>query len=243
MEEISSFVTSGFEGVISPMERVTHEVLAGWNLIVLAAVLLIVVLNKQLYPRQFRQLLSVPGGVAHTNQLLREWAPMRSFIGYAFLFSYVLVTALFLQKASVIFSRDVDTHNGFGFFGIACAGMTLWMLLRYLTLAITGWLFQQQEVVARQITVDLSVSTYGFLVLMLVLLPVLYIPNSVFVWVGVGIFFVMALMRLLLSFIETKVFSKMPSFYIFLYFCTLEIAPLILLFTAGMRFFANSTVL
>ena len=77
---------------------------------------------------------------------------------------------------------------------------------------------------------------------MLVLLPVLYIPNSIFVWIGIGILFVMALMRLFLSFIETKVFSKMPSFYIFLYFCTLEIAPFVLLFTAGMRFFANITV-
>ena len=241
MEEVASFITSGFEGIISPMERVTHEVLSGWNLIILAAVLLLVVVNKQLYPRQFRQLLSVPGGVAHTNQLLREWTPTRSFIGLAFLFSYIVIVALFLQKTSVIFSRDVDTYNGFGFFGTACGGMTLWILLRYLTLAITGWLFQQQEVVARQITVDLSVSTYGFLILMLVLLPILYIPNSVFVWVGVGIVFAMALMRLFLSFIETKVFSKMPSFYIFLYFCSLEIVPLVLLFTAGMRFFSNST--
>ena len=243
MSEVSSFITSGFEGVISPMERVTHEVLDGWNLIILAAVLLLVVVNKQLYPRQFRQLLSVPGGVAHTNQLLREWTPTRSFIGLAFLFSYIVVVALFLQKASVIFSRDVDTYNGFGFFSAACGVMALWILLRYLTLAITGWLFQQQEVVSRQITVDLSVSTYGFLVLMLVLLPILYIPNSVFVWVGVGIVFAMALMRLFLSLMETKVFSKMPSFYIFLYFCSLEIVPLVLIFTAGMRFFAQSTVL
>ena len=89
MNEVSSFITSGFEGVISPMVRVTHEVLSGWNLIVLAAVLLLVVINKQLYPRQFRQLLSVPGGVAHTNQLLREWTPTRSFIGFSFLISYI----------------------------------------------------------------------------------------------------------------------------------------------------------
>ncbi len=243
MEEVSTFITSGFQGVISPMERVTHEVLVGWNLVVLAAVLLLVVVNKQLYPRQFRQLLSVPGGVAHTNQLLREWSPTRSFIGFAFFFAYIVVTALFLQKASVIFSRDVDTYNSLGFFGILLGGTAVWMLLRYLTLAFMGWLFRQKEVVARQITADLSVSTYGFLVLMLVLLPVLYIPNSVFVWVGVGILFAMALMRLIISVIETRVFSKLPSFYIFLYFCTLEIAPLVLLFTAGMRFFANNTVL
>ena len=105
MNEVSSFITSGFEGVISPMVRVTHEVLSGWNLIVLAAVLLLVVINKQLYPRQFRQLLSVPGGVAHTNQLLREWTPTRSFIGFSFLISYILVISLFVQKTCVIFRR------------------------------------------------------------------------------------------------------------------------------------------
>ena len=243
MNEGSSFITSGFEGIISPMERVTHEVLAGWNLIVLAAVLLLVVINKQLYPRQFRQLLSVPSGVAHTNQLLREWTPLRSSIGMAFLFSYIIIVALFLQKASVIFSRDVDTYNGFDFFSSLCGFMAAWILLRYLALAIIGWLFQQKEVVTRQITADLAVSTYGFLLLMLVLLPVLYIPNSIFIWIGIGVLFAMALMRFLRCFIETRVFSKIPSFYIFLYFCTLEIAPIVLAFTAGMRFFTKSSVL
>ncbi|MBQ3710469.1 MAG: DUF4271 domain-containing protein [Bacteroidales bacterium] len=243
MEEVSTFITPGFNEVIYPMERVTHEVLASWNLIILAAVLLLVVINKQLYPRQFKQLLSVPGGVAHTNQLLREWTPTRSFIGYAFLISYVVVMALFLQKASVIFSSDVEAYNGFGFYSILCGYMVAWIVLRYLTLALIGWLFQQREVVMRQITADLSVSTYGFMLLMIILLLVLYIPNSIFVWIGIGILFAMALIRLVISFIDTRVFSKMPSFYIFLYFCTLEIAPIVLLFTAGMRFFANSSVL
>ena len=120
MNEISTFVTSGFDGVISPTERVTHEVLVGWNLIVVAVVLLLVVINKRLYPRQFRQLLSVPAGVSHTNQLLREWSPTASFIGYAFFISYVVVIALFLQKAFVIFSRDVSQYNDFNIFSILC---------------------------------------------------------------------------------------------------------------------------
>lgn len=243
MEEVTNFITSGFGGVISPAVRATHGVLAGWNLTVLAAVLLLVVINKQLYPRQFRQLLSVPGGVAHTNQLLREWAPTRSFIGSAFLLSYIVVVALFLQKVAVIFSGDIDTYNGFGSFGILCGCVAGWILLRHLLLAVTGWLFQQSDVVTRQITVDLSVSTYGFLFLMVILLLVLYIPSPSLAKIGIGILFAAALVRLFVSFIETRVFSKMPSFYIFLYFCTLEIAPIILLITAGMRFFAQSSVL
>ena len=238
----STFVTSGFEGIISPLERVTHEVLVGWNLIILAAVLLLVVINKQLYPRQFRQLLSVPGGVAHTNQLLREWTPTSSFIGFSFTVSYIIVIALFLQKAFVIISNDITEFNGANVFGILCAIVTGWVILRHLTLALMGWLFRQKEVVMRQTTVELSASTFCFLVLEVILLLVLYLPSSIFVWIGIGIIFAAALLKLFLNFNETRVFSKMPWFYIFLYFCTLEIAPLVLLLTAGMRYFAHNTV-
>ena len=243
MKEASTFITPGFEGVISPMERVTHEVLAGWNLVILAVVLLLVVINKQLYPRQFKQLLGVPSGVSHTNQLLREWTPTSSFIGSAFYLSYVVMVALLLQKACVIFSRDVVQYNSFTFFSVLCGCVAGWVLFRYLGFAVVNWLFQQKDMVVRQTTVDLSISTYSFMALLIVLLLVFYIPNTIFVWIGIGILFASALVKMFLEFIETRVFSKMPSFYIFLYFCTLEIAPVILLFVAGVRFFTNNTVL
>lgn len=240
---VPSFITTGFEGVISPLVRVTHEVLAGWNLIVLAAVLLLVVLNKQLYPRQFNQLLSVPGGVAHTNQLLREWTPSRSFIGFSFMISYIVVMALFVQKACVVFSRDVSAYNGFRFFSIVLACTAGWILLRQLVLVLIGWLFREKEVVTRQNTVQLASSTICFLVLQPILWLVLYTPNSIFIWTGIAIIFAGAVLRLVLQYIETRVFSKMPSFYIFLYFCTLEIVPMILLLVAGLRHFAHQPVI
>ena len=169
MEGDTTFITSGFNGIISPMVRITHEVLMGWNLIVLAAVLLLMVINKQLYPRQFRQILSVPGGVAHTNQLLREWTPTRSFIGFSFFVSYVVVIALFVQKACVVFSRDVSAYNGFRFFSIVLACVSGWVLVRQLVLVLMGWLFRQKDVVARQNTVQLS----SFTICLLMMQPIL----------------------------------------------------------------------
>ena len=238
----STFITSGFEGVINPMIRSTHEVLESWNLILLAAVLLLVVLNKQLYPRQFRQLLTVPGGVANTNQLLREWTPTRSFIGFSFFVSYLIVMTLFVQKTCVIFSRDISRYNGFSMFSLFFGLVTGWVLLRYLILAFIGWLFNQKDLIIRQFTVELSLSTICFLVIQPVLWLVLYTPNSFFVWLGIGILSIVAVMKLFMEFIDTRVFSKMPRFYIFLYFCTLEIAPIVLLLVAGMRFFSHNSV-
>ena len=238
----SHFITQGFDGIISPVVRTTHEVLVGWNLIVLAVVLLLVVLNKQLYPRQFRQLLSVPSGISSTNQLLREWTPTRSFMGFAFLISYIYVMTLFVQKSCVILSRDVVLYNSFNTFCIISGLVALWVLGRYLALAFIGWMFRQGELILRQITIELSVSSYCFMVMLPILLLVLYIPNSIFVWIGIAVIFLSAFLKLVLQLVDTRVFSKMPTIYIFLYFCTLEIAPLVLVLVAGLRYFAHSTV-
>lgn len=237
-----NFVTSGFDGIINPVPLLTHDVLMGWNLIILGLVLLLIVLNKQLYPRQFRQALTVPGGVAHTNQLLREWSPLKSFLGIAFFIAYVVVMALFVQKACVVLSRDVIQYNDFRVFGVILGIVAAWVILRLVILFIMNWLFQTRDAADRQVTVQLSVSLLCLLLIQPVLWLILYYPYSAFVWTGLGIIGLAALMRLILEIIETRVSTKLPVFYIFLYFCALEIIPGVFLLTAGLRYFAHGSV-
>ena len=171
---VPSFLTSGFGGVVNPMPRVTYDVLLGWNLVALGLMLLLIVMNKQLYPRQFRQILSVPGGVAHTNQLLREWNPVGSFIGVSFFAAYIVLIAIFLQKSCVVLSRDVLQYNSTRIFGIISGCVTAWVLLRYALLYLFNWLFNTRDTVERQMTVQLSISILSFIVMLPVLLLLLY---------------------------------------------------------------------
>ena len=239
---VPSFITSGFQGSLIPLPRMSYEVLQGWNLALLGVLLLLIVLNKQLYPRQFRQVLSVPGGVAHTNQLLREWNPQRSFLCVSFMLGYILLIALFLQKSCVVLSRDVSTYNVMRVFGILCAAMTGWVLLRFAVLHIVNWLFDTHETVDRQMTVQFSVSIFTLIIMVPLMLLLLYNPSKYFVWAGVGVLGLAAIVRLVIGVIETRVSTKIPAFYIFLYFCALEIAPIATLVTAGWRYFSQGTV-
>ena len=236
-----SFVTT-FGGIINPMPRMTYDVLVGWNLVVLGLMLLLIVMNKQLYPRQFRQILSVPGGVAHTNQLLREWNPIGSFLGFTFLLAYVAIMALFVQKSCVVLSRDVMQYNTTRMFSIAFAAVGGWVLIRFLFLYYLNWLFEARETVSRQVTVQLSVSIFSFILILPILLLLLYNPYSLFVWIGFGIIALAAFTRFVLEIVETRVATKVPLFFIFLYFCSLEIAPTALFLTAGMRYFSQGSV-
>ncbi len=239
---VPSFITSGFQGSLIPLPRMSYEVLQGWNLALLGVLLLLIVLNKQLYPRQFRQVLSVPGGVAHTNQLLREWNPQRSFLCVSFMLGYILLIALFVQKSCVVLSHDVATYNVMRVFGIICAAMTGWVLLRFAVLHIVNWLFDTHETVDRQMTVQFSVSIFTLIIMVPLLLLLLYNPSKYFVWAGVGVLGLAAIVRLVIGVIETRVSTKIPAFYIFLYFCALEIAPVATLVTAGWRYFSQGTV-
>ena len=236
-----SFVTT-FGSTINPMPRMTYDVLVGWNLVLLGFMLLLIVMNKQLYPRQFRQILSVPGGVAHTNQLLREWNPMGSFLGFTFTVAYIAIMALFVQKSCVVLSRDVIQYNSTSMFFTIFGAVAGWVLLRHLFLYYMNWLFDARDTVSRQMTVQLSVSIFSFLVMLPVLLLLLYNPYSLFVWLGFGIIALAAFIRFILEIVETRVATKASSFFIFLYFCSLEIAPTALLLTAGLRYFSQGSV-
>ena len=239
---VPSFITSGFRGTLTPMLRVSYEILQGWNLALLGLMLLLIVLNKQLYPRQFRQVLSVPGGVAHTNQLLREWNPLRSFLCVSFTLGYILVITLFVQKSCVVLSHDVMKYNGWDVFWTLAAMVTAWVLLRYLMLHLVNWLFQTRDTVDRQMSVQFSISIFTLIVMIPLVLLLLYNPTKYFVWVGMGLLGLAAVFRWILGIIETRVATKMSSFYIFLYLCALEIAPLATLLVAGVRYFSNGSV-
>ena len=239
---VPSFITSGFHGTLNPLLRMSYEILQGWNLALLGLMLFLIVVNKQLYPRQFRQVLSVPSGVAHTNQLLREWNPMRSFICMSFTLGYILLMTLFVQKSCVVLSHDALKYNTLKVFGILCAIMTGWVLLRHLTLRFVNWLFDTHDTIDRQMTVQFSVSILTLIVMVPVTLLLLYNPTRYFIWIGLAVLGLAAVLRLVVEMIETRVSTKMPTFYIFLYLCALEIAPVATLVTAGLRYFSHGSV-
>lgn len=240
---VPSFITDGFDGTFMPMLRISYEILQGWNLALLGLMLLLVVINKQLYPRQFRQVLSVPAGVSHTNQLLREWNPIRSFLCISFILGYILLMSLFVQKSCVVLSHDVVKYNNFRVFGSICAMTTGWVLLRHLALYFMNWLFQTRDTVDRQMTVQFSISIFTLMVMVPIVLLLLYNPTKYFVWIGFAVLGLAAVFRFVLGMIETRVSTKIPSFYIFSYLCALEIAPIVTLVTAGWRFFVQGAVI
>jgi hypothetical protein len=154
-----------------------------------------------------------------------------------------VVIAIFLTKSFAVFSHDFVRFNSFamflGFFGL----VALWVGLRCLNLYLMNWLFRGKDVVLRQMTVQLSISTTCTLTIFLLLVLLLYDTNEILVWTGICVILLCALVRFWAEFVETRVSSKMPPFYIFFYLCTLEIIPVLLLLVTGFRYYSRIPIL
>jgi uncharacterized membrane protein len=167
---------------------------------------------------------------------------MGSFLCVSFSVGYVLLMALFVQKSCVVLSHDVLAYNGWSVYWTLAAGVLGWVLLRYLILHFANWLFDTRDTIDRQMTVQFSISIFTLIVMIPIVLLLLYNPTKYFVWIGIAVLGLAAVLRLVLGVIETRVSTKISSFYIFLYLCALEIAPLATLVTAGWRYFSQNAV-
>ena len=239
---VPSFLTEGFNKVIEPLQRHTNDVLNGWELAVLAAVLLLVIANKRIYPRQFSQIFSVFRGTSQTNQLLREWTPIQSFINFSLQLSFILVLSLFVQKSIVVltFSNQYNTFNAYLLILLAATTITI---LRYVVMFLVEKIFNQHDVFDRQTAIDLAVKTVALAAMTPLVLLLLYNPYSPFVMTGVAFMLLAMLLRSVYEFVETRVFSKISSFYIFLYLCALETTPILMVMVACYRLLKTGQVL
>ena len=229
-----SFITDGFNKVIEPLQRHSSDVLNGWELAILAGVLLLIIVNKRLYPRQFTQIFSVFRGTSQTNQLLREWTPIQSFINFSLELCFALVFSMFVQKSVVVLSFS-NEYNTFPVYLVITLIVVAVTILRYIIMSLVEKIFDQHDVFDRQSAVDLAVKTVLLSVMTPMVLLLLYNPYSPFVLTGIGIILAGMLLRSVYEFIETRVFSKISSFYIFLYLCALETIPITVVVVACYR--------
>lgn len=212
---------------------------ADWNLVLLALMIVFVVMSKTLFPRRFKQLQGALFGTNYLNQLLREWNPVRSFMGFFFILAYVLIFGLFLQRLLIYFSGGGDEISSPLSLFYLSAGVAAFLLLRMLMVNFFAFLFRTQEVSIRYLTTQLSY----FVVTTMMLLPMMFVftynPIESGFYIGVGLVAALLIYRFYRSLIVGATNSRFSVLYLFLYLCALEIVPflllvkLVLLFVSG----------
>jgi len=205
----------------------------GWFFPVLLFVLTIYTWLRIFYYKYFNQLIQAFLNTNLTNQMVRDENILVQRASILLALTFNIIAALFLYLLSLEIGWSLGgIGNGFNRFAFFITIVSAAYTFKFLILKIIGWLFDLDREMATYIfNIFLIINVLG-LVLVPIVALMAYNPHIephflaiLSLWV-IGIAFCYRIFRGLLSGLSVSGFSPL---YLFLYLCTLEIAPLLVL--------------
>ncbi len=236
-------VTENLASTLEPTLRVVEYISPSWNFIVVFAAMLLMVVNKQLYTSRFRMMLSVLSQSSDGDRMTREWNPVISINGLTMFVSYVALLGLVVQKIILVFSGNTMLYSSFSFYIDVCTFIMALCIIQYLFIIIYGWFFGIESATTHHAVTHLSIMALLNIALIVMGLIMIFYPTKFILIIISIIVLIINGIRILKTFFEFQILSKMNLLNIFLYFCTLEIIPLAVAITMLCRLIVTNCVL
>lgn len=236
------FVVENVASTMEPRLRVLDNVIPTWNIIIVLTAMLILVLNKQLFAQRFG-LFSLSAKPADVDKITREWNPIASFNGLSVVLIYIALLSLLLQKIVLVFTGNIILYSGFGFYMEICSFIAAYLILQYLFVNLFGWVFGFEKAAMHHEIAHLTTTATLNIILAVFVFATFFYPTKIILIITVSIILIITAIRIIKTFFEVQILSKMNLFNNFLYFCTLEIIPISIAVTMMCRLIATDCVL
>ena len=203
-----------------------------WITMIFLACLLIFAWIQSSYSKRFNQIFRAAAQPHFVNQLEREGNLFKERITLGLGFIYYTTFSIFVFQIFRDFFTIPYGLNNLAFTGIIFASLFLFQLIKSLTVFSTGVIFNTRES-ARSYQLNTLIFNYiTGITLFPFTLVAIYWHSTVFLIIGIIITSLLisyCFFRGLLTGLGNKNYSL---FYLFLYLCTLEILPLLLIYKA-----------
>ena len=203
-----------------------------WITIVFLACLFIFAWIQATYPKRLSQILRAVAQPHHVNQLERDGNIFKERIALGLGLNYYLITSIFIFQIISAFGVLPAGLNNLTLTTIIFAGLFAYQLLKSVVIHGTGIIFNTGEY-ARQYQLIILIFNYMIgIVLFPVVVIAFYWNNLDFLIAGITIISMSLLYRFVRGFLTGQDNKSYNLFYLFLYLCTLEILPLMLIYIA-----------
>lgn len=146
------------------------------------------------------------------------------FINYLITFS-LFIFLVFKPVALVSFKNISDTSLLF----YIAALILIFYLFRLIFIRLNGFLFKTKAISKQQHLIYVNVDNLMGILLIPTILLVMYSTTNVFILLGIFVVLIIHLFRWLQTFILGKSIAGFSVLHLFMYLCTLEIIPLLVL--------------
>ena len=210
-----------------PVEREVTYVSAAWNFVVLFVVLIFMVLNKFMSHQRLSSVISTPFQNSGGERSMRDNPSFFDMASFSVIVSFILMLSLFVQKIFIVYGGNRILHDNFNFFIDVATCVTAVFVFNYLLTTFYGWLFKVDALIHLHFTSHVSAMATSNLFLMPIILLLFFHPYKLFLIISlilIVVFFIITFAKLL---IEVRMLSKLNFVNIFLYLCTIEILPIL----------------
>jgi hypothetical protein len=203
----------------------------GWILAITGLLLLLLSVVRLAFPSDFHLILEAPYNDRLLAQINKEY---NLYSSWPFVFLYILfaaATGLFIYLVTPEHWLD-KSSNGFNQFLWITLFIFILFTLKIICTRLIGYIFDLQKVVREYVSVlYISYFHVGLLFLIVGSFASLTPPESIsyfriLVWLILLAFFAFRLGKTFLHLLQTY---KLSVFYLFVYLCILEIAPILIL--------------
>jgi hypothetical protein len=207
-----------------------------WVFIVTVLIMLIVTLVRYFTPKRFTLILSTVLSRSHANHYLRDSNVFREQIFLPLLLSGFIATGLYIFILWKRVAPDGLPFHPVLFFGMIVLGYALFFLLKILLLYISGEIFKNHDVTFEYIHNLFVFNLFTSITLLPFLLMIPYFNSSFLVYLSLGAILTLFAVRFFRGVAIGSGGSKFSLFHLFLYLCTLEILPYIVLAKFALKY-------
>ncbi|MFL5764573.1 MAG: DUF4271 domain-containing protein [Bacteroidia bacterium] len=167
----------------------------------------------------------------YTNQLGRDELTLGNRVTISLAVLFIVTSSLFATQVAEYYHYSDPCHRTL-FFSKAMLLITGAYITKLALVRFSGFIFQtQRETSDYTLLIFLFCDTLGLFLLPVVicLAFVSNIPPLIFIYGGLGLFAIFLLIRILRGFLIGLNSVRVSRFYLFLYLCTLEILPFVVI--------------
>lgn len=215
---------------LTPIEKTNFY--SGWITILLLLSVAMIAYLRASYPKRFTEFFRAVLDMRFASQLVREEKVLSQRVSVFLTLIFFITVSAFLFLLCRYYNLQIFSGNNVLVFSKILLSVFLLFVFRIILVELTGFIFNaQNEFSFYNFHVFLFNKALGF-ALIPVLLGLLYantIPQEVFIYAGIILFAISYLTRLIRGLNIGMAKQGFNKFYLFFYFCTLEILPVVVL--------------
>jgi len=210
----------------------------GWIFWIYLGMFIILAWVRIFFSQRFQLLIEANFSTRSLHQLIREGNPFNERISIALCVIYVMSIAMVIfQVLKLLIHKSSFMIPDFQLFLLLCLTVIGFWALKLLIMNFLSSIFKTEEINNEyKLNILTTISFLGFLLLPILVFTV-YLGSSWLIYICLGIIIFFSLFRLVKGFIIGISLTRFSYFFLFVYLCTLEILPLLVVAKLILKYF------